>query len=274
MSYRTLYENLVLLSNCEAECVVSGKHSPDPARSLSLLWGSHTKPGRSGLTIRAIVDAAIALADAEGLEALSMRRVAEALGVGTMTLYSYVPGKDTLTDLMADTLMGTLYADADEPRRQGGWRAAMLFIAEQNWKLHLAHPWLGELARPRPNLGPHFVLKFEAELRPLDGTGLSDIEMDALLANVLMQVEGAARLRHRLQRDVQDSAQSDQEWWLTQAPVLERLLDASRFPVAARVGQSIGDEIGAAADPEGTLRFGLTLLLDGVERRLALPSQN
>lgn len=244
------------------------KTRPDPARSLALLWGSHTRPGRNGLTIRAVVDAAIEIADSEGMDALSMRRVAEKLSVGTMTLYSYVPGKDELTDLMTDTLMGTLYADPDEPGRQGNWRDALRFITAKNWHLHLKHPWLSELVKPRPNLGPNFVLKYETELRPLDGIGLSDIEMDALLANVLMQVEGAARLYHRLEREKQHSAQTDEEWWLTQAPILDRLLDAGRFPVAARVGQSFGDEMKAAAAPEMTLNFGVKLLLDGVEQKL------
>ncbi|GHG02852.1 TetR family transcriptional regulator [Deinococcus piscis] len=241
---------------------------PDPARSLALLWGSHTRPGRNGLTIRAIVEKATELADAEGLAALSMRRVAEVLGVGTMTLYSYVPGKDDLTDLMADRLMGTLYSDPDEPKRCGHWRDALLLIAERNWQLHLKHPWLAELVRPRPRLGPNLVQKYDTELRPLDGIGLSDIEMDALLTNIMTQVEGAARLHHRLEREKQDSAQTDEEWWLTQAPVLDRLLDAQRFPVAARVGQSFGDETKAAAAPEMTLKFGLELLLDGVEKKL------
>ncbi|MFC3862573.1 TetR/AcrR family transcriptional regulator [Deinococcus antarcticus] len=245
------------------------RKADNPAAIQALLWGSHSKPGRNGLTVRAIVDAAIHIADTEGLDALSMRRVAEQLKVGTMTLYSYVPGKDELTDLMTDTLMGTLYADPDEPRRQGSWRDALLFITEKNWELHLKHPWLSELVKPRPNLGPNFVLKYETELRPLDGIGLTDVEMDALLANVLMQVEGAARLYHRLEREQQHTAQSDEEWWLTQAPVLERLLDARRFPVAARVGQSFGDEMKAAAAPKMTLTFGVNLLLDGVERKIA-----
>lgn len=246
----------------------SKQATPDPARSLALLWGSHSRVGRNGLTIRAIVDAATQLADSEGLDALSMRRVAEKLNVGTMTLYSYVPGKDELTDLMTDTLMGTLYEGPDEPKRQGDWRAALLFIAEKNWQLHLKHPWLSELVKPRPNLGPNVVMKYETELRPLDGIGLSDIEMDALLANIMMQIEGAARLYHRLEREKETSAQTDEEWWLTQAPILDRLLDAKRFPVAARVGQSFGDEMKAAAAPEMTLKFGLNLLLEGVEQKL------
>lgn len=246
----------------------SKQATPDPARSLALLWGSHSKPGRNGLTIRAIVDAALEIADTEGLEALSMRRIAETLKVGTMTLYSYVPGKDELTDLMTDTLMGTLYADPDEPKRQGNWRDALLFIVRKNWELHLKHPWLSELVKPRPNLGPNFVMKYETELRPLDGIGLSDIEMDTLLANIMVQVEGAARLYHRLESEKQASAQSDEEWWLTQAPVLERLLDPRRFPIASRVGETVGNEMKTAAAPEMALKFGLNLLLEGVEQKL------
>lgn len=220
------------------------------------------------------MDAALEIVDAEGLEALSMRRIAEKLNVGTMTIYSYVPGKDELTDLMTDTVMDRLYADPDEPKRQGDWRTALLFIAERNWELHLKHPWLSELVKPRPNLGPNFVMKYETELRPLDGIGLSDIEMDALLANIMMQVEGAACLYHRLEREKQSSAQSDEEWWLTQAPLLERLLDSKRFPVSLRVGKSFGDEMKAAAVPELTLKFGLKLLLDGTERKLAAPAHS
>ena len=94
----------------------------DPGRSLALLWGSHTRPGRSGLTVRAIVDAAIELADAEGLDAATMRRVADKIGSGTMSLYTHVPGKTELNDLMVDTVIGELYTGVDDPAGPGGWR--------------------------------------------------------------------------------------------------------------------------------------------------------
>ena len=63
-----------------------------------------------------------------------MRMVAEQLKVGTMSLYTHVPGKGELTDLMFDSVYGDLYADVDEPARQsGGWRGALEFIAQRNW---------------------------------------------------------------------------------------------------------------------------------------------
>lgn len=266
--YRTMYESGMLLSS-HVWAVGMSKRRTDPAVSLQLLWGQDVRPGRSGLTLRAIVDAATALADAEGLGALSMRRVAERLGTGTMSLYSYVPGKDELEGLMFDRLMGQLYADVDEPARQGGWRAAMQFVAARNWQLYLDHPWLSELQRPRPVLGPNVTLKYEAELRPLDGVGLSDVEMDTLLGAILTQVQSAAQAQAQQRRAQQDSAQTDQEWWLDRAPLLAQLMDARRFPVAARVGQAVGEQLQAAADPQLTLQFGLTMLLDGVEGLLA-----
>lgn len=80
----------------------------DPARSMALLWGTEAPPrtrGRKpGLTVGGIATAAIELADTEGLEALSMRRVAQRLGVGTMSLYTYVPGKAELVDVMLDAI--------------------------------------------------------------------------------------------------------------------------------------------------------------------------
>ena len=99
----------------------SARSGAQPGPALGL----HSKPGRSGVTVRSIVNTAIELADAEGLERVSMRQVAERLKVGTMSLYTHVPGKGELTDLMFDTVFRELYADADEPSRQpGGWRGA------------------------------------------------------------------------------------------------------------------------------------------------------
>src|SRR5215469_15961521 len=155
--------------------------SPDPARSLALLWGSQTEAGRSGLTLKAIITAAIAIADTDGVEALSMRNVAERLGVGTMSLYTHVPSKADLIDLMFDTAYGELYTSVESPSQQsGGWRGALEFIARQNWDLYHRHPWMLQAATGRSILGPHAALKYEAELRPLDQLGLSDVEMDAV----------------------------------------------------------------------------------------------
>nr|WP_275402558.1 TetR/AcrR family transcriptional regulator [Streptomyces sp. SID13031] len=233
---------------------------------MALLWGSHSKPGRSGLTVRAIVGAAVELADATGLEAVSMRLIAEQLKVGTMSLYTHVPGKGELTDLMFDSVYGDLYADVDEPARQpGGWRGALEFIARRNWDVLTRHPWLHEVPTGRNTLGPNITLKYEAELRPLDGIGLTDVEMDSTLTLVLTHILGTARAGAEQARTQQESGMSDEEWWLTTSPVLERYMSAvaDRFPLAGRVGTSAGQEHQAIMDPAHALTFGLTRILDG-----------
>ncbi|MBG0830907.1 TetR/AcrR family transcriptional regulator [Planomonospora sp. ID67723] len=251
---------------------MDGKKSSgtDPARSLALLWGSHTKPGRSGLTVRAIVDAAIGIADAEGLDALSMRHVAERLGVGTMSLYTHVPGKSELTDLMVDRAYGELYDDVGAPSAQpGGWRGAMEFVAVRNWELYRRHPWMLQIITARPVLGPNVSLKYEAELRPLDGIGLTDVEMDSVLTLILTHVEGTARVQASLDQVQQDTGMSETEWWLASAPVLDKVMDPSHFPVASRVGQAAGQAHQGASDPVHALTFGLARILDGVAALIA-----
>jgi len=239
--------------------------SPDPARSLALLWGSQTNPGRSGLTIKAIVTAAIEIADRDGLEALSMRHVADRLGVGTMSLYTHVPGKHELIDLMLDTAYGELYENVEEPSRQpGGWQTALRFIARRNWELYRRHPWMLQVTPWRPVIGPHASLKYEAELRPLDGIGLSDVEMDATLTLILSHVEGCARAQAARDRTQRDTGMTDVEWWVAHAPLLDKIVDSTLFPVATRVGTAAGQEYEGAANPEHAFTFGLDRILAGI----------
>lgn len=235
------------------------------AHLLALLWSSHNKPGRSGLTVRSIVTAAIELADADGLDTLSMRQIAERLQVGTMSLYTHVPGKTELTYLMIDTVIGLLYADVNEPAQHpGGWRGALTFIATRNWSLYEQHPWLLQIVNARPVLGPNTILKYEAELRPLDALGLTDVEMDAVLTLVLTHVEGTARAQANLTQIQHNTGMSDAEWWVATEPLLNNAVDAKRFPVAARVGQTTGEAYQAASDPAHVFTFGLERILDGV----------
>src|SRR6201999_3883409 len=92
----------------------------DEARTLALLWSARSKVGRSGLTVGAIVQSAVQIADQEGLDAVSMRRLAEELDVGTMSLYTHLPGKAELTDLMVDAVHGELYESVEDAERRSG----------------------------------------------------------------------------------------------------------------------------------------------------------
>lgn len=242
----------------------------DPVRRLALLWGSQTNPGRSGLTVKAIVAAAIDIANSDSVDSLSMRNVAARLGVGTMSLYTHIPGKTELIDLMLDKAYGQTYESVEEPSQQpGDWRDALRFIAERNWDLYQKHPWMLQISTGRPVLGPHTSLKYEAELRPLDQLGLSDVEMDATLTLILTHTEGCARAQAALERAQRETGLTDAEWWVDHAPLLDKIIDPTLFPVATRVGTSAGQEYQGASNPKHVFTFGLERILAGIAELIA-----
>ena len=237
----------------------------DPLRSVTLLWAAHTKTGRSGLTLDAVVDAAVALADEAGIDSLSMRRLADRLKVGTMSLYAYVPGKAELLDLMVDRVNGEVYEGAGAIPDSSTWRQAMEDVAARNWQLLARHRWLLGVDETRPALGPGTLAKYDTELRPLVGIGLSDLEIDQVLTLVLQHVRSTARLSTDLCAG-RDTGGTEGEWWSRAGPVLAALVDPARFPQASRIGTAAGQEYDAATDPHRTYAFGLRIILDGVER--------
>ncbi|PZF83985.1 TetR/AcrR family transcriptional regulator [Jiangella anatolica] len=237
----------------------------DPVRLVSLLWEPSDRAGRTGLTKGAVVENAIAIADAEGLGALTMRRVADRLGVGAMTLYTHVPGKPELVELMLDAVAGETYADGDVPGAKDGWREGVRHIAERNWAHHLRHPWTVEVVPGRPVLGPGVSAKYEVELAPLDGIGLTDLEMDQVLCGVLALVEATARQQVGLARV--RAGGGDLDWWATVSPALVKAMGGHQFPLAERVGAATGEAV-EAGDPLAIMRLSLELFLDGVGARL------
>jgi AcrR family transcriptional regulator len=238
----------------------------DPARTMALLWRDRDAPaGRAGLTVDRIVETAIALADAQGVANLSMRKVADRLGVGAMSLYTYVPGKAELLDLMVDAVLG----EVPLAPVAGGWRERLTRVAFENLAVYERHPWLLHVATARPPLGPNLVAKYDYELGALIDTGLSDVEVDTLLSAVLAYVNGAAHAAVEASLAERRSGQTDDQWWQAQAPLLEKVFDASRFPLAARIGAAAGEAYGAVSDPAAAFDFGLQRLLDGIEVMVA-----
>src|SRR5215217_3832147 len=132
---------------------------------MALLWRSPETSAvrrgpRSSLDVDRIVAAAMRLADTEGLAAVSMRRVAGTLGVPPMTLYSHVPGKGELVDLMLDAALGELHPDEQAPTA-GNWRTRVETVARENRQFLLRHPWALSVRHPLP--GPNRMRKFEIE---------------------------------------------------------------------------------------------------------------
>ncbi|GAA4517870.1 TetR/AcrR family transcriptional regulator [Actinoallomurus oryzae] len=238
----------------------------DPARTLELLWrdaGRETagRGPKPRLSIDAVVRAAIDIADAEGLDAVTMRRVAQGLGVVPMTLYTYIPGKAELLDLMVDAA----YRRMPRTEHPAGtpWRARVEAVAHENRALFRRHPWMTALSVTRPPLGPGTMAKYEHELGAFDGLGLDDVEMDAALTHLLAFVQSTARTALDKEAAARDSAMSDAEWWAANAPLLARVFDPERYPLATRVGSAAGEAHQAAYDPDHAYAFGLRCVLDG-----------
>ncbi|GAA3515354.1 TetR/AcrR family transcriptional regulator [Actinocatenispora rupis] len=246
---------------------MSGERSGagDPAKTLRLLWrepGAAPRRGpRQTLSIDAVVDAGTAVADAEGLAAVSMRRLATDLGVSTMTMYTYVPGKAELVDAMLDAA----YARMPRPDTTGRpWRERLTAVADANRALCRTHPWVAGVHTARPTLGPGAMARYEYELSALDGLGLSDVEMDDALTYLTGFVYGCARAEADARAAATDSAMNDEQWWAANAPLLAKVFDAEAYPLAARVGTAAGTAHGAAYDADHAYTFGLARVLDGL----------
>jgi AcrR family transcriptional regulator len=239
--------------------------SGDPARSMALLWRTTERAGRKGLSVDRIIEAAIAVADEEGIGALTMRRVAERLGVGTMSIYTHVPAKGELIDVMLDTVLAEVAGPDHAP---GPWRDRLDRVARGLWALYLRHPWLLHVAATRPPMGPNVIAKYEYELRAVDGIGLTDIEMDAVVTLVNDFVHGTVRAAIERVEVERRTGLTEQQWWYRQAPLLDRVLDPDAFPLAGRVGSAAGEEHQAAGDPEHAFEFGLERVLDGIDNLL------
>lgn len=241
--------------------------SGEPSRTLALLWGApSTTPRRKGparsVTLEQVVKAALELADELGLAAVTMRAVAERVGVSTMSVYTYVPGKPELLDLMVDAC----YAQMQRPPWTGrSWRKRLTAVADANRELLTTHSWLTEVAAlSRPPLGPGLMSKYEHELAAFDGTGLSDVDTDAALTYLLGFVQSQCRSAHDADRATTDTAMSDADWWTANQPVLARAFDPAAYPRAVRVGSAAGEAQGSAWEANRAWEFGLARSLDGL----------
>jgi len=239
----------------------------DPLKTLHLMWG-RTEPPRRGpksrVDLRDLVNAAIAIADAEGIEAVSTRRVAEAVGISPMSFYTHIPDKAVLLDLMLDAVSGP--AEGESPASMNfdptRWRDNVALVAREYRAFFLRHPWTLQLSSHRPVLGPNTIKAYEHFLSTFDGLGLSEVEMDLSVSMVANYVHGAVRDVLRASQVKVLTGLSDDEWWYTIAPFLETI-DFSPYPVSSRVGPVVGELYGLG-NPDMAFDFGLERLLDGL----------
>lgn len=242
----------------------------DAARTVRLLWGL-PQPGarrgpRPGLEVGTVVEAAVALADADGLEAVTVRRLAERLGVAPMTVYGYVPGREVLLDLMVDHV----HLAMDRPAwGRTGWRTRVRRVAEANRDLLRRHPWVAHLPGTRPALGPGLVAKYEHELGAFDGTGLDDLRTDDALTFLLGVVRSHALAAQDASAVRSRSGLTEQQWWEQAGPVLAQVVDAATYPRASRVGTAAGAAQRAAFDADRAWTFALDALLAALDGLVA-----
>ncbi len=236
----------------------------DPGRSIALLWGV-PGPTRRGPkprhSVEEVVRAAIAIADAEGLTALSMRRVAETLGLSPMSLYTYVPSKAELVDLMLDRVAGE---DQAPTGPASGWRAKLEQIARQGWVRAQRHPWILQVGTHRPPLGPNILARVETTLCAVDDLGLNEIEMDQVTSLLGDYVRGAVRAALDAREVEQQSGMTDEQWWSMNTPLLEGLVDPERYPTTVRIGEAYKSGKMSAPNHERNFEFGLQRVLDGI----------
>ena len=187
-----------------------------------------------------------------------MRRLAGELGVPAMTLYSHLPGKGELVDLMLDAVLGELYPTS-RPPTTGNWRARVEAVARANRQFLLRHPGR---SRPHPSRpAPNPACGSTRSNWPVDGMGASEVQMDLLVTLLDGFVRGAiGGPLPRLARTMIVDAYAQQ------------VLDPDRFPTAARVA-SAAERRCRTATPRAVFEFGLERLLDGIGILMLNPSR-
>ncbi|MGO1053132.1 TetR/AcrR family transcriptional regulator [Crossiella sp. CA198] len=235
-------------------------------RSLELLWGERAQPSRGPrpkMSVTKIVEAAVALADAEGLGALSMQRVAAGLGYTTMSLYRYVPAKEQLIDLMVDHAIGSPPAElADAP----DWRTGLEGWTRAFWQVCHRHPWLLKVQVDRPPVGPNQLSWLEGGLKALAGLGFEGYERVSVVTFVFAAVQGLAKVSLD-QRPL--SAGAEGPVANAYAAALGRYVRPDRYPELAGIMAGGAFDVPADyPDPDDLLpdlEFGLSHLLNGIE---------
>jgi len=223
---------------------------------------AHRNEGDSDLTRERIVAAAIRVADGEGLAQLSMRRIATELGAGPMSLYRHVNGKDELLVSMMDSVLGE---DPLPTRPPKGWRAQLELSSRMQWQGFRHHPWLAPaLSMTRPQLIPNGMRHTEWALRALDGLGLTIQEMMHVHMTLFSHVRGLALNLEAEAQAEQESGLTSEEWMQTQERGFRDIAGTGDFPLLDRLVDSDME-----LELDQLFEFGMSLLLDGLERHLA-----
>ncbi|KJK55773.1 TetR/AcrR family transcriptional regulator [Saccharothrix sp. ST-888] len=240
-----------------------GKSAKQEKAQVSL-WERIERPApppRATLSAHRIAAVAVAIADAEGIDAVTMRRLATELGVAPMATYRHVSGKGELLELMVDFVYGELAL----PDPAVGWRDAMRTLAERTRAMLLDHPWMsrGDVLALTPNQ----LALTESGLAVLDGLGLDTDTMMAVFRTVAAYVHGSVTAEINLLRLMQDQGWSNGDE--TRAGLASRmtwLMDTGRYPAYRRYA----GEATRKDDREWQFGVGLDCVLDGIAARMGI----
>jgi AcrR family transcriptional regulator len=227
----------------------------------SLIWTRLEKPARGqqpSLSREHIIRAAMELADAEGIEALSMRRIAAQIGVGTMSLYWHIARKQDLFDLLFDAALGEMQL-AEYP--SGNWRADLWHLAFEMHTVLLRHSWLGALFDSQPPYGPNGLRIVEHCLAAIDGLGLEGATMVMVLETLTRYVIGVASSKMADETARRRSGVSEEAWQAVLSPYLQQAIATGHYPTFARVLAA-----SRPPDTETSFEFGLNCFLNGIAR--------
>ncbi|MEV6878750.1 TetR/AcrR family transcriptional regulator [Amycolatopsis sp. NPDC051128] len=217
-------------------------------------------PGRRpGYSREQITRTAVRIADAEGVEATTMRRIASELATGAMSLYRYVPKRDDLFDLMIDMAMSEIELP-DDP--SGDWRADLSLVADQTRAAALRHSWLIGLLAGRPTLGPHLLRVHEFALGALDGRGLDIDDITAFVGMLNDYVHSAIRREIGWLEEARRSGLDPERWKRDYiGPYVRQIVESGAYPLFSR---SLLESRTAHLPPAERFRHGLDRVLDGI----------
>ncbi|MFG2044485.1 TetR/AcrR family transcriptional regulator [Dactylosporangium sp. NPDC048998] len=221
-----------------------------------------TKPARGpapSYSLAQVAEAAIEIADRDGIEAVSMRKVAASLGTGAMSLYRYVENKESLCALMLDHIHG----ETKLPPPVGDWRHDLRTVAAQLRDTQLTHPWLARIAAGRPAMGPNMLVIFEHAMAVLDGVGLSIEDMLGIFSMVASWVGGFVQEELAEQEARRNMGIDEVEWNKRMADYLERLTSGGEYPYFTRVVRE-----GADHDFQTRFERGLDRIIAGIAATL------
>jgi len=223
------------------------------ALSFDLMWGAPVRASRGPkpeLTLGAVVEAAIHIADAESLSAVTMSRVAAELGVTTMALYRYVPGKDQLLDLMIDAAL-----DSPPEARGQHWRSEIAVWARASLSMFHSRPWLLDAVLSRAPIGPNWLAWLNAALRALANSGLGATDMIPAVLLIDGHVRAAAQ--------VALNSTGTSGWAQSFGKAIQQASTDPRYSALAAVMHAGGF---GESSPTSSFEFGLERILDGIER--------